>query len=93
VLDAEHFGKSRLDHVLPFGFPGAGGPRAFFFTGFQGTGCRPPPQKSTGQGRAQGNAIMQKRGFYSRKMDNFRFVGASRQRCRQGIEGLRLLPP
>jgi hypothetical protein len=47
---------------------------------------------STCLGRAQGNAIMQKRGCYSRKMDNFRLVRVRRQRCRQDIEGLRLLP-
>jgi hypothetical protein len=70
VLDAEHFGKSRLDHVLPFGFPGADDPRPFILSGFRGAGCRPVRQKSTCEGRAPGNAIMQKRGFYSRNMDN-----------------------
>jgi len=59
----------QLENALSRHFSPAGGPVRVSCEISRG-GCRHPPQKSTGGGRGQGNAIMQKRGFCFRGADN-----------------------
>src|SRR3954465_4503838 len=68
-----------------YGIRARGRPAHVLFVGFRGAGCRPVRQKSTCEGRAQGNAIMQKRGFYSRKMDNSACIRHSGTRRKKSI--------
>ena len=85
VFDADEFGEPCLDHCLPSVSPAR--PTARAFLRFPRAGCRRPPQKSTGQGGGQGNAIMQKRGLCFREDGQFQHSirGATRTYWRNSL--------
>src|SRR6476660_1267947 len=64
---------NRVLIIAALGFPGAD-VRAHSFWRFRGSGCRHPPQMSTGDAGGQSSSIMQKRGFCFRGADNSAFA-------------------